>query len=293
MLSSSPQKLCLLELAQVNFQRAEYFLCEAKLNHFHTREEHMTTESLKTHQRFISSASETSSTSCLSPIVSVRDSCSSTRSSSPMHSPASSVSSSSSSFQEELHNSFKPLPLRVKKKVSFSLTLPTVISESNIGAYANELALKTPSPRTRVCLPGYSNTNAVFPPVIDHTESDTVSHFLLSRSIARYNVQLSSLASQLTYHISVLENLISELQDSPKLTKQAGTNAGRVDKNVLPATSKSDTDAEQTTRTGRREARIAELKQRGEEWKAEKGRRFDARRIEVLCEGVLRELSGS
>jgi hypothetical protein len=293
MLSSSPQKLCLLELARVNFQRAEYFLCEAKLNHFQTRKEHMITESLKTHQRFISSASETSSTSCLSPIISVRDSCSSTRSSSPMHSPASSVSSFSSSFQEELYNSFRPRPLRVKKKVLFSVTLPTVISESNIGAYANELALKTPSPRTQVCSPGCSNTNAVFPPVINHTEPDTVSHFLLSRSIARYNVHLSSLASQLTYHISVLENLISELQGSPKLTKQVGANAARVDENVLPATSKSDVDVERTTRTGRREARIMELKQRGEEWKAGKGRRFDAKKIQVLCEGVSRELSES
>lgn len=137
-------------------------------------------------------------------------------------------------------------------------------------------------------------TNTVVAPVVDHTEpADTVSNFLLSRSIARYDAHLSSLASQLTYHISVLEKLISELQASLKLTKHTVTNVAGVHENFLPSSSKADVDAERGAMISRREARNAELKRRGEEWKAGRGRRFEAKRIEVLYESVLKELSES
>lgn len=252
------------------------------------------------HHRFPSSSSDSSVVSRRSSVTSTTDSSSSYASLSPMHSPASSVCSSLSKSDDESCDPLKPRPLRVKKTVSFHLNPPTITSPS-------ESCFTTASPRaSRVfqsridecSSPPKGGYTTATPPMSTIT-SDTMSGFLLSRSITRYNIHLSNLRIRLKHHLSTITELILSIQNtqySPSANKPNPTGCSSQRGN-LPTIFDGYTSAlpdiiesAQEEKARQREARIAQLKQRGMEWKLGRGR-FDGSRYERLCQEALRELN--
>lgn len=295
--NSSPQKLSLLGQARVHYQNAQQRLWDANFKHSPLDETIVSNNSCKNHQRSTSSSSESSTTSYRSSVSSVTDSVCSQRSPSPMHSPASSVCASSSSFKNvgEPFDPPKPRPLLVKKKASFHLTLPTVVSSESIGANSSQDASQT-SHFDSQASSDYAGSHSANSTITDNDTYDTEHSSRLSQSHARYHKHFSSLSTQLTYHITVLDTLISNLRKplpSPPRTIPEPVQKARRGKrstsfNDYSVLFTDDVVTEQEKRAALRQARIAELKRRGEEWQA--GKRFDGSRYEKLCEGALSEL---
>jgi hypothetical protein len=128
--------------------------------------------------------------------------------------------------------------------------------------------------------------------------SDTMSSFLLARSITRYNIHLTTLRARLNHHLSAITELILSIQNaqySPSANKpdHTGCRSKRGNRPTMFDSYSSAlpdiTESEQEEKVLRRAARIAQLKQRGVDWKSGRGR-FDGSRFERLCQEALREL---
>jgi hypothetical protein len=213
MSNSSPQKLCLLELAKVNLERAEYYLSEAKLSQ--SQIDHMMPSSALSHRRLISNTSTASSSSSPS-VSSVLDSVFSSRCSSPMHSPSSSVDSTYSTTPGDANPPLKPRPLRIRKKVSFS---PVTVPQDITPGMENRSPTRPVAPFRSFSspLPGDGYSKDSYTPTMENYPSDDMSSFFQARSVSRYNAQLATLALQITYHMSVLDSLIEKLQATPRV----------------------------------------------------------------------------
>jgi hypothetical protein len=133
----------------------------------------------------------------------------------------------------------------------------------------------------------------------DTTNSQTVSSFLLSRSITRYNVHLATLRNQLTRRLSAIGELIQTIQGTHCCPSKPNSNSldRRKKQNKVPTvlgghkkfTLPEIVESEHEEKVQQRYARIAELKRRGCEWRVGRGR-FDGSKYEQLCQEALREL---
>jgi hypothetical protein len=253
---------------------------------------------LEIHHHFPSASSNSSYGSRRSSSSSAIDSPDSYTSLSPMHSPASSVCSSFSKSEDESCDLLKPQPLRVRKTVSFQLSPPTGVSSAENNYTRNcRRASSIFQSRLDKCLSPATGCTPTTPPVNTIT-SDTVSSLYISPSLDRCVIHLTTLRIQLKHHLVTITELISSIQStqqSPSAYKpdpkgrrnKRGNLPARFDsyKTTLPDIIKSE--AEEKAR--QRAVRIAQLKQRGVDWKLGKGR-FDGSKYERLCQEALKEL---
>lgn len=273
---------------------------EAESGQGSTSSEFVEGTSLEIHHRFPSSSSDSSVVSRKSSLTSATDPLSSYASLSPMHSPASSTCSSFSQSEDESCDPLKPRPLRVKKTVSFHLNPPTVASsaENNYNS-TNARAPRAFQSRLEKCTSPLTSCYTVTPPMSNPT-SDTISSFLLSRTITRCNIHLTALRTRLKHHLYTITELILSIQTTqypPSADKPNRTRTGcRIKRGNIPTIFDGYTSAlpdiiesEQEEKVQQRRARMAQLKQRGVDWKLGKGR-FDGSRYERLCQEALREL---
>jgi hypothetical protein len=161
-----------------------------------------------------------------------------------------------------------PAPLKVKKKASFSLHLPRILSDD---------ALQLASPSALISAFPSSPTTISAPP--SPTGVSTISEFLLSRALIRYTGHLSDLYNQIKYHIKSVESQIATLRKTrkawrsnlPNLFTDLGSGIDGV-------------DADEMKKIELR-SRIERLKAGG--WKRT---RFDGSQYQVLCEKATVEL---
>ncbi|KAB8303360.1 hypothetical protein EYC80_004792 [Monilinia laxa] len=170
----------------------------------------------------------------------------------------------------------KPAPLRMKKRVSFSPALPTVISAHNleIDPTIFEIiprAIQSPTAPPR-------------PIISSKYQSPSPAHPSLNTSLTNYNLNLSSLTIQLTYHITHINKLIDTIQ---KVRKSRRSNQASFAPSLFNSSGDLSTaKKEEMSRKDIRE-RIEKLKSAGWERK-----RWDGSRYEALREKVDNELNG-
>ncbi|KAL2064777.1 hypothetical protein VTL71DRAFT_3916 [Oculimacula yallundae] len=202
--------------------------------------------------------------------------------------------SNSSSSEESDGSSFRRSGrFQRKKKVSFSLQLPTLDSETSFEISPNS----TPN-STSTILPDSSTLLDAFPaPPCRSTDTspsrsprsssasvnNDLSTFLLTRSIKRYRSHLTSLQAQLNFHISSIHSQISSLSDARR--------PRRSNTYEFPVRRSEDGSAavggeEKENRRPELRERIERLKEQG--WKR---KRFDGERYRVLCETALVEIN--
>lgn len=168
----------------------------------------------------------------------------------------------------------KPSPLRIRKKVSFSLQSATSAPEP-------DLLVATPSSAQLI----HSFPSPPSPANFQESERDQyhtpepTQNWLQTRSIARYQSHLTTFSTQLTSHISSIENQISAASEARSRNSSASSALG--DYAGLGSINK-----EELKKVELRE-RIARLKAGG--WKR---REFDSERYKALCEKALAEVEG-
>ncbi|KAG0650670.1 hypothetical protein D0Z07_2396 [Hyphodiscus hymeniophilus] len=164
--------------------------------------------------------------------------------------------------------SLAPAPLKIKKKVSFSLQLPRILPEAD-SRMADDSTLLSYFPSPPSASPSSSP-----PPT-----SSSLSDYLLSRALDNYYSHLSDLHSHLNQHIRSVEHQIEALRKSRKAWRSnsptAFTDFGKDIQGV----------EEEDRRKIEMTARIQRLKEKG--WRRE---RFDGKRYAVLCEQALEDM---
>ena len=229
--------------------KGEHYMWEAESRYDVTKSELMGRTSLEMHHRFPSSSSDSSVVSRNSSVISATDSPSLYSSLSPVHSPASSVCSSFSKSEDE---SCDQLRSRVFQS--------------------------RPEDRSS---PRKGGITTAIPPVNTIT-SDTVSSFFLSRSITRYSIYLTTLRNRLNHHLSNITELILSVESAERHSSEIN-----LDQSCNLSTIFGDStpilpdiiESEQEEKAQQRRARIAQLKQRGIDWKLGRGR-FDGSKYE-------------
>jgi hypothetical protein len=272
---------------------------EAESGHDVTNSELVGRTSLEIYRRFPSSPPDSSVVSRKSSVTSATNSPGLYASLSPVHSPASSVCSSFSKSEDESCDQLKPRPLRVKKTVSFYLSPPTITSPSEsrfatTNLRASRVFQSGLEDRSSPPKGGYTTAT----PPVNTITSGTMSSLLLSRSITRYNIYLTTLRNRLNHHLSNITELILSIESaqyhSSKINldqscvKDKGGNLTTIFDDYTPVLP-DVTESEQEEKAQQRRARIAQLKQRGIDWKLGRGR-FDGSRYKRLCQETLREL---
>ncbi|KAH8602546.1 hypothetical protein B0O99DRAFT_679540 [Bisporella sp. PMI_857] len=186
-------------------------------------------------------------------------------------------------------SSFKSGSPRIKKKVSFSDS-PTLVGddEGRLSARDSLLLDAFPSPPTSP-IPLQTPLLASSPSIIRTANQDrpaspvpepgTIDTYLLSRSINRYLTHLSSLHTQLHYHIGSVSAQIRTLNLMRKARRSNLPNLFEVGGLGIDGI-----DADEIKRVDLR-ARIERLKEAG--WRRE---RFNPERYQNLCDNALEEL---
>jgi hypothetical protein len=216
-----------------------------------------------------SSASSSRSSTASSVTPSPTSSCYSTTSTSSDTTPTATITHKRafSAPPSNSNNSLEPAPLKIKKKVSFSVQLPRILSEAEFEAADDATIIDAfPYPPSTTTPPS-------------PTDDDTISDFLLSRALIRYRGHLSDLHNQINYHIKSVESQIAALQNArkawpsnlPTLFTDFGKGVDGVNKDEMKRVELR--------------ARIEKLKADG--WQR---KRFDGRRYQALCEKALVEL---
>lgn len=169
----------------------------------------------------------------------------------------------------------RPAPLRIKKKVSFSPALPTLISAQDL---ENSSSMET-IPRS------IQSQNTLPRPIISSKcQSPSPIHPSLSIHLTSYNLNLSSITTQLTYHIIHINSLIDTIQS---VRKSRRSNQASLSPSLFNSTGDlSKEDKEEMRRKEIRE-RIEKLRSAGWERK-----RWNGSRSEALREKVDNELNG-
>ncbi|KAG4443729.1 hypothetical protein IFR05_000818 [Cadophora sp. M221] len=188
-----------------------------------------------------------------------------------------------------------------KKKVSFSLQLPTVDSETSLDlsatpgdaitgtvtsiADASTLLDAFPAPPSKESSPSRASSPAKSP-------RESLSSIYLSQSVARYRTHLTSLQSQLGFHISSIHAQISALSEvrrprrSNTPTQYSFDREGGEELEMVRGRSGGMNGEERESRRPDLRERIERLKEMG--WKR---KRFDGERYRVLCEKALGEVN--
>lgn len=233
---------------------------------------------------------------------SIRSSVSSIFSQASASSAASSVLDSPSSSEPESRPSsiiHRPQPLRQKKKVSFSTLLPATISESD-GETDSDLLDRFPSPpshdlasptiippnyhssalthRRNSNSPSTPNSAPKTPPYHSPRLSANQAQTL---ALTRYRTHLTSLSTQLTYHISSVHAQIHLLSTIRRARRS----------NLPDLFSFSGTGLEEGEREEMRKTDLQERIRRGRENGWER-KRFEGGRYQELCERAVGEIEG-
>ncbi|PVH88562.1 hypothetical protein DL98DRAFT_403448 [Cadophora sp. DSE1049] len=172
-----------------------------------------------------------------------------------------------------------------KKKVSFSLQLPTLDSETSLdlcpssgtAANASELLDAFPAPPSKETSPSRASSPT-------KTPRESLSNYYHSQSVTRYRTHLISLKSQLNFHISSIHSQIGLLAEVRK-PRRSNT----------PTQYSFDGNEEKSggAGAGGEESRRPELKERIERLKEQgwRRKRFDGGRYRLLCEKALGEVN--
>jgi hypothetical protein len=198
----SPQKLSFFRLALDHYHKAENYMFVVQCEYTTASVEFMNRTSHKPHRQFSSSSSDSSQLSSRSSTFSAPDIGRAHGSQFSILSAASSLCSDCSKPEDELYNPLKPPPLRIKKKVSFSSSLPKNTPSCTIDT----------DTRSMPSAAFYSGLDSSSPK--DAATSETESSFLLSSSITRYNIHLASLRTQLTRRLFAIGELIQAIQST-------------------------------------------------------------------------------
>ncbi|KAK2626732.1 hypothetical protein QTJ16_003907 [Diplocarpon rosae] len=193
-----------------------------------------------------------------------------------------SASPPSSSESESRHSPTRRLQPR--KKVSFSLQLPTLSSETVLATSPRPSITANESLLDAFPAPPSAERESEREPAVSSTArrpSSALSHHSPNQSVSRYCTQLLALKSQLTYHISTIHTQIGLLADARKPRRSNLPNQYSPEE----PKGKRAADGPSTEKTALRE-RIERLK--GQGWNR---KRFDGERYRALCERALCELN--
>ncbi|KAK0118823.1 hypothetical protein ONS95_007704 [Cadophora gregata] len=196
-----------------------------------------------------------------------------------------SASSSSSSEDSEDSRRCSGRFQNRKKKVSFSLQLPTLDSESPLDlspksvnvANASQILDAFPAPPSKETSPSRSSSPTKL-------RRESLSNYYHGQSVARYRTHLTSLKSQLDFHISSIHSQIGLLAEARKPRRSNTPTQYSFDRTEEKSTG-ADASAEAHRRPELRE-RIERLKELG--WRR---KRFDGERYRLLCEKALGEVN--
>ncbi|KAM3077042.1 hypothetical protein ACMFMF_004956 [Clarireedia jacksonii] len=280
--NNAPQKLTLLQDALAYYQKAESYIPFAEIPTAPYFQAGSRVSSASSSLRssvdsvFSSALSSASTADTLSPLGS--SSCSSYEEdeSTPSRKRTGSVSSAMSTRSDTTSDEpLKPAPVRVKKKVSFSAQLPTLISTDTL---TDSPTNETPPPPPPYALPHppILRPNPTTPP---QTLFPSPSPLHLA-SLQTYTLTLTSLSSQLRYHITHIQALIASILRIRKSRRSNGPCS------FAPSLDLTNQDPEARKKKELRE-RIERLRTQG--WPR---RRLDADRYERLREKVEMELCG-
>lgn len=172
-----------------------------------------------------------------------------------------------------------------KKKVSFSLQLPTLDSERSLDlspnlanvADASELLDAFPAPPSKETSPSRASSPTKSP-------RESLSNYYHSQSVTRYRTHLISLKSQLNFHISSIHSQIGLLAEVRK-PRRSNTPTQYSFDGAEEKSREATSSAAESRRPELRE-RIERLKEQG--WTR---KRFDGERYRLLCEKALGEVN--
>ncbi|KAH7364541.1 hypothetical protein BKA65DRAFT_546416 [Rhexocercosporidium sp. MPI-PUGE-AT-0058] len=188
-----------------------------------------------------------------------------------------------------------------RKKVSFSLQLPTLDSETSL-----ELSPKSLNPNAAIAnasssIPDASTLLDAFPapPSVETSpcrgsassptkspRRESLSTFFHSQSVARYRKHLTSLKTQLGFHISSIHDQISSLSEVRRPRRSNTPTQYSFEAGESEEKGRGVSGAEKESRRPELRERIEKLKESG--WKR---KRFDGERYRVLCEKALDEVN--
>ncbi|ESZ95550.1 hypothetical protein SBOR_4030 [Sclerotinia borealis F-4128] len=285
--NNSPQKLSLLRDSLSFFQKAEEYITYADIP--------IESNDLSPGNRSSSASSTSSARSSVDSVFSSTSFPSTADGLSPVFSPCSfeddvektptrrrTLSESSVASTQSTHSADtttapdKPAPLRVKKKVSFSPASPTLITTQNPENVSRIIetiprAIQYPITPSR-------------PTISSKYQSPTPDHPSLNTHLTNYNLNLSSLTTQLTYHITHINHLINSIQGIRKCRR---SNQSSFAPSLFNSSGDlNNNDREELKKREIRE-RIEKLRNAGWEKK-----RWDGCRYEALREKVEHELNG-
>ncbi|KAF7931873.1 uncharacterized protein EAE98_004609 [Botrytis deweyae] len=218
--NNSPEKLLLLRDSLSYFQKAEEYITYADIpiqnNDLSPSNRSSSTSSTSSARSSVdsvfSSTSFPSTIDRLSPAFSSYsfESCDDDKT--PRHSRTFSESSMASTQSTQSTDTTttpnRPAPLRIKKKVSFSPALPTLISDQSLdndSSTFETIPRPIPSPITP--------SRPIISSKYQSPSPDYPSH---NTHLTSYNLNLSSITTQLTYHITHISNLIDNIQNIRK-----------------------------------------------------------------------------
>ncbi|PQE29081.1 hypothetical protein CJF30_00004127 [Rutstroemia sp. NJR-2017a BBW] len=260
--NNAPQKLSILQDALTYYQKAESYIPFAEIpTTSHSRagsRSSSTSSSVRSSvdSVFSSALSSASTADTLSPLISSCSPFYEEDERTPSRKRTVSVSSAMSARSDITSDDpFKPAPLRVRKKVSFSTQPPTLITSDSC----------TPLPPQETPFPAHL--------------------FALTTSLTNYTLTLSSLASQIHYHTTHIQTLIDAILS---LRKSRRSNPPSFAPSLFNSSSEDLSLANKELRKKKEiRERVQRLKAQG--WPR---RRWDAERYERLREKAEREMSG-
>ncbi|TGO40176.1 hypothetical protein BHYA_0041g00430 [Botrytis hyacinthi] len=280
---NSPERLLLLRDSLSYFQKAEEYITYADIpiqnNDLSPSNRSSSTSSTSSARSSVdsvfSSTSFPSTIDRLSPAFSSYsfESCDDDKT--PRHSRTFSESSiasiQSTQSTDTTSTPNRPAPLRIKKKVSFSPALPTLIisdqSLDNDSSVFETIPHAIPSPITP--------SRPIISSKFQSPSPDCPSH---NTRLTSYNLNLSSITTQLTYHITHISNLIDNIQNVRKSRRSNQPS-------FVPSlfNSPDELSSEDRAEMERKDiqARIEKLRSGGWEKKRWDGSRYAALRQEV------------
>ncbi|TEY37427.1 hypothetical protein BOTCAL_0519g00060 [Botryotinia calthae] len=286
--NNSPEKLSLLRDSLSYFRKAEEYITYADIPILNnglppstrpssTSSTSSTSSARSSVDSVFSSTSFPYTTDRLSPALSSYSFESVDNDKTPRHSRTFSESSIASTQSTQSTDTTttpnRPAPLRIKKKVSFSPALPTLISDQSLDDDFGKIPRAIPSPITPsrpIISSKYQSPSPAYPSHNTHLTS--------------YNLNLSSLTTQLTYHITHINNLIDTIQN---VRKSRRSNLPSFAPSLFNSPDGlSDEDRAEMERRDIR-ARIEKLRSGG--WGK---KRWDGSRYSALREKVDNEMNG-
>ncbi|KAF7872546.1 hypothetical protein EAF04_003467 [Stromatinia cepivora] len=284
--NNSPQKLSLLRYSLLYFQKTEEYITHAGIpiesndSTPGNRSSSMssTSSARSSVDSVFSSTSFPSTADGLSPFFSSCSSEDDNDEKTPTRRRTLSVSSVASTQSTQSADTTttadRPAPLRIKKKVSFSPALPTLIFAQNL---ERSSIIET--------IPRADQPPITPRPIISSKcQSPSPIHPSLQTHLTSYNANLSSLTTQLTHHITHVNNLIDTIQN---VRKSRRSNQASFAPSLFNSSGDLNNEDKEEMRRMEIRERIEKLRNAGWEKK-----RWDGSRYEALREKVDNELNG-